>query len=62
MPARPTPILRGAALLEGLFPTPLEKLRRDVALHAAASGVDVETASARQLRAARRGPRLVAQG
>ncbi|CAK0834193.1 unnamed protein product [Prorocentrum cordatum] len=44
------------------MPTVSDKLRRDVALHSAAEGLDVVSASARQLRAARRGPRLGGPG
>jgi len=51
-----------AALLEGFMPTVSDKLRRDVALHSAAEGLDVVSASTRQLRAARRGPRLGGPG
>ena len=47
-----------AALLQGRHPVTVDKLRRDVALHSAAAGIDVARASPRQLRAARRGPRL----
>ncbi|CAK0879243.1 unnamed protein product [Prorocentrum cordatum] len=51
-PPRPPRCCRGSALV------PLDRLRGDVALHAAAEGTDVARAGPRQLRAARRGPRL----
>lgn len=50
------PYLR--ALLAAQKPEREDKLRRNVALHSVASGVDLVQASGRQLRAAQRGPRL----
>ena len=50
------PYLR--ALLAAQKPEHEDQLRRNVALHSVASGVDLVQASGRQLRAAQRGPRL----
>ncbi|CAK0794954.1 unnamed protein product, partial [Prorocentrum cordatum] len=49
------------ATLHGVEPTWLEKLRRNVALHAEALEIDVAIAGARELRRAQRGPRLEAR-
>ncbi|CAK0822807.1 unnamed protein product [Prorocentrum cordatum] len=49
------------ATLHGMEPTWLEKLRRNVALHAEALEIDVALAGARELRRAQRGPRLEAR-
>ena len=49
------------AKLEGRPPSWLESLRRNVALHASAEGVDVSTASASELRRVQHGPRLEAR-
>ncbi|CAK0815126.1 unnamed protein product, partial [Prorocentrum cordatum] len=46
------------ATLGGWAPSWLERLRRNVALHAEAQGVDIAAASAAELRSAQRGPRL----
>ena len=46
------------ALVEGRSPAPEQRLRRNVALHARASGIDVAVAPAALLRQAQRGPRL----
>ncbi|CAK0861533.1 unnamed protein product, partial [Prorocentrum cordatum] len=46
------------AMLRGEPPTWLERLRRNVALHADASGIDVAAADAALLRQAQGGPRL----
>jgi len=47
-----------AALVAGRAPTWLQKLRRNVALHAAAPGARILAAEAAELRAAQHGPRL----
>ncbi|CAK0845098.1 unnamed protein product [Prorocentrum cordatum] len=47
-----------AALVAGRAPTWLQKLRRNVALHAAAPGARILVAKAAELRAAQQGPRL----
>ena len=49
------------AMLRGVPPTWLERLRRNVALHADASGIDVAAAGAAVLRQALSGPRLEAR-
>ncbi|CAK0838929.1 unnamed protein product, partial [Prorocentrum cordatum] len=46
------------ATLGGWTPSWLERLRRNVALHAEAQGMDIVAASAAELRSAQRGPRL----
>ena len=46
------------ALAEGRRPSGLEVLRRSVASHAVAAGLDLVSATGRQLRMAQRGPRL----
>jgi len=47
-----------AALLAGRTPCDLDRLRRNVAMHAVADGVDVGTAGLGELRAAQRKARL----
>lgn len=46
------------ALLEGRQPPFIDKLRRNVALHSKAIGLDLSCASASQLKTAQKGPRL----